>query len=607
MTAASGTILPKRIGRFPVDDLVGSGSQGVVLLGTDPELGRRVAIKVLRPSAAMIANAGQLVAEARITSRLQHPNVVTLHEVGEHHGLPYLVFEYVDGESLARLMARSGALPCAAAVILMSQILSGVAVAHEAGIVHRDLSPSNILVTKDQIPKVMDFGLSSPNWSQQDGTVRGTLRYMAPERLRGNPGDASADVFALGAIFFEMLVGRPLIQGNTLSAVMRQLFRAHFESLAQHRPDIDPLIDKVVCGALHVDRGLRYANARAMKDDLDIYRVPHRNRPDAESTSTVHASVAFLLRRMRYKKGFSALSQRIADLQRLTAEHAHTSARKLSNIIAKDIMLTQRVLTMANSAYYGQRAITNVSRAIVLLGLHQVRMCITSAMLESHFGDSRPALQDGLLSSFFSGILAKQLALVTAFEDRESIFISSLFHNLGRTLVIHYFEDEYAAIVALTDNGPLDEISASRRILGVPYHEVGMEVARAWKFPDGIVNAMRPLARGRISAPDTSIEWLQRHAAFSNAVARVHESVAPERVAEELSKLVQRVSTVFALSESALNDALSEATEVTRKYARLMKLPASGSRFLDRLTLWEVQQKESTEETRPVETAQDHG
>jgi serine/threonine protein kinase len=603
MTAASRIILPKRIGRFPVDDLVGSGSQGVVLLGTDPELGRRVAIKVLRPSAAMMANAGQLMAEARITSRLQHPNVVTLHQVGEHHGVPYLVFEYVDGESLASLMTRSGALPCAAAVILMSQILSGVAVAHETGIVHRDLSPSNILVTKDQIPKVMDFGLSTPDWSEQDGALRGTLRYMAPERVRGNPGDTSADVFALGAIFFQMLVGRALIQGKTLSAVMNQLFRAKFDSLAQHRPDIDPLIDKVVSGALQVDRALRYANARAMKDDLDIYRVPRRDRPNVAPTSPVHASVAFLLRRMRYKKGFSALSQRIADLQRLTAEDSHTSARKLSNIIAKDIMLTQRVLTMANSAHYGQRDITNLSRAIVLLGLHQVRMCITSAMMENHFGDSRPELQDELLSSFFSGVLGKQLALVTAFADRESVFISSLFHNLGRTLVIHYFEDEYAAIVELTDSGQLDEISASRRILGVPYHEVGMEVATAWKFPDGIVYAMRPLARGHVAPPETPIEWLQRHAAFSNAVARVHDCVAPEGVAEELSKLVQRISTVFTLSESDLNDAISEATEVTRKYAKLMKLPASGSRFLDRLTRWETQQKECRKDAQPMETA----
>lgn len=604
MTAAPGKILPKRIGRFPVDALLGSGSQGFVLLGTDPELGRRVAIKVLRPRAVMMADAEQLIAEARITSQLQHPNIVTLHEVGEHQGLPYLVFEYVDGESLGSLMARTGALPCATAVILMSQLLGGVAVAHDSGIVHRDLSPSNILLTKNQIPKVMDFGLSSPDLSQPDGTVRGTLRYMAPERLHGHTGDASSDVFALGAIFFEMLSGRPLIEGNTLPIVMRELLRGDVKALAHYRSTIDPRIHKILSQALHVDRGRRYMNARAMKNDLDEYRIPHREHLNDKTTGNLHASVEFLLRRMKYKKGFSVLSQRITDVQRLTAEHSHISARQLSNIIAKDIVLTQRVLTTANSAYYGQRDITNVSRAIVLLGLHQVRMCITSAMLGSHFGDNSPALQDALLSSFFSAIFAKQLAVATAFEDRESVFVSALFHNLGRTLVIHYFEDEYAAIVALTTNSQLSEISASRRILGVPYHQVGMEVAKAWKFPDGIVNAMRPLARGYVSAPDTPVEWLQRYAAFANAVAQVHESIPPTQVADELRKLVQRMNPVFTLSEKALGDALSEAIAVTQKYARLMRLPASGSRFLERLRNWEAQENESTEETQPIETRQ---
>jgi HD-like signal output (HDOD) protein len=203
-------------------------------------------------------------------------------------------------------------------------------------------------------------------------------------------------------------------------------------------------------------------------------------------------------------------------------------------------------------------------------------------------------------------MLAKQLGLLTAFDDRESLFVSSLFHNLGRTLVIHYFEDEYAAIVEVTNRGQLDEISASRRVLGVPYHEVGMEVARAWQFPHGIVNAMRPLARGHILVPDPPIEWLQRYAAFANAVARLLESVAPERVAQELSKLVQRMNTVFTLSEKALGNALSEATEVTQKYAHLMKLSAGGSQFLEQLAHWEAQHNKATEQTGLVETAPDH-
>lgn len=567
--------------------MVGYGLQGVVLLATDPELGRKVAIKVLRPSAAMSTDSEQLVEEARVVSQLQHPNIVTLHEIGQHHGLPYLVFEYVDGESLAQLIAREGALSCSTAVILMSQILSGVAVAHENGVVHRDLSPSNILMTKNGIPKITDFGLSNQNQPRQDGSVIGSLRYMSPERLYGEAGDATADIFALGAIFFEMLVGKHLVQGEDKTAVIHTLVNGLFEEPSRHDPTIDRLIDKVVGRALQVNRVARYANARAMKHDLDVYRVPRTHDREEGSPASVHASVEFLLRRMTYKKGFSVLSQRIAEVQHLAAGDSSVSATQLANIIAKDIVLTQRVLTTANSAYIGRGNITKVTRAIVVLGLERVRMCITSALLETHLEDNSPELQDALLSSFFSGMLAKHIAFLQHFHDQESVFIAAMFHNLGRTLVIHYFEDEYAAITELIKRDHLAEASASRRILGVAYHEVGASVAKAWKFPDDIVTAMRPLPHGPIPEPDTLAGWLRYYAAFANAVARVHETVPAGTVRQECSKCMERMSPVFSLREHDLDSATQKAIDLTRKYAKLIKLPPGGSKFLARLEQWE--------------------
>jgi serine/threonine protein kinase len=596
MIATRGNVLPRRIGRFPVEDMVGYGLQGVVLLATDPELGRKVAIKVLRPSAAMLTDSGQLVEEARVVSQLQHPNIVTLYEMGQHHGLPYLVFEYVDGESLADLIAREGALPCSNAVILMSQILSGVVVAHEHGVVHRDLSPSNILITNDYIPKITDFGLSTQNQPRQDGNVVGSLRYMSPERLYGEAGDAASDVFALGAIFFEMLVGRHLIDGDDQMAVMHKLVSGFFEEPSRYNPRIEPLIDKVVGTALQSDRAFRYVDARAMKSDLDVYRVPRANSTQEESAKSIHASVEFLLRRMTYKKGFSVLSQRISEIQHVAAEDSSVSARQLANIIAKDIVLTQRVLTTANSAYIGRGNITKVTRAIVVLGLERVRMCITSAMLETHLGDNSPELQDALLSSFFSGVLAKHIALIMHFHDQESVFIAAMFHNLGRTLVIHYFEDEYAAITELIKRDHIAEVSASRRILGVAYHEVGVSVAKAWKFPDDIITAMSPLPQGLISEPDTLAGWLQCYAAFANGVARVHDTVPVNAVKENRNRLVERMSAVFPLSEGDIDSATTKAIQLTSKYSRLMRLPPSGSKFLAQLERWEELETEKTQE-----------
>lgn len=603
MTAAPGKVLPKRVGRFAIENLIGYGSQGVVLLATDPELGRRVAIKVLRPSAIMLTDAAQLMAEARVVSNLQHPNIVTLHEVGQHQGLPFLVFEYVDGQSLANLIAKEGAIPSSTAVILMSQILSGVAIAHESGIVHRDLSPSNILLTKDRIPKVTDFGLSMQNSPRLDGSIRGTLRYLSPERLHGEVGDASSDVFALGAIFFEVLVGKPLLDGRNQAAVVNKLLRGSFNPPSDYQVGIDLLIDRVVCRALHGDRASRYANARAMKEDLDVYRIPAGKHGEGGSRSAVPASVEFLLRRMTYKKGFSVLSQRIAEVQRLTAERSQASAKQLSNVVAKDIVVTQRVLTTANSAYYGRGDVTSVSRAIVLLGLQQVRLCIISALLETHFADSSAELRDALLSSFFSGILAKEVTLITRFGYYESLFVAAMFHRLGRTLVIHYFEEEYAAITELTDSGELDDLAASNRILGVPYHELGAGVAKAWKFPDGIIDAMQPLPSGQVATPRTQAEALQRYAAFANAVARIHESIPVGRVMGERKRLLERMSSVFALSNDDMDRATAEAAELTRRYAKLMKLPESGSRFLNQLERWKKRQKQTAETSPPSRVA----
>ena len=179
-------VLPQRIGRYDIVRLLGRGGQGIVMLARDPELDRQVAIKLLRHDIDHIE--GELASEARIVSRLQHPNIVTLHDVGTYNGSNYLVFEYIDGASLKALIEAKGALPVHKCVILMSQILAGVAYLHENNIIHRDLSPANILISRDGVPKVTDFGLAKLTDSEhrltQDHARMGTIEYMPPEQFR---------------------------------------------------------------------------------------------------------------------------------------------------------------------------------------------------------------------------------------------------------------------------------------------------------------------------------------------------------------------------------------------------------------------------------------
>ena len=587
--------LPERIGRFKVEEMLGAGSQGVVLLAIDEDLTRQVAIKLLRPK-SVTTNREQLALEARIVSQLQHPNIVTLHEVGVYKRLPFIVFEYVDGESLRSVLDRQGSLSLAESVILMSQILAGVAYAHDHGVVHRDLSPANILITKENnIPKVTDFGLST--WSRgpqkQASDIRGTLRYMSPEPFRNQGVGPDSDVFTLGAIFFEMLVGRRLMDGSTTSSIIRQILKGGIELPSSHRNDIDPQVDEVISRALQRNRDQRFRNAREMKLQLDRYRVPRGNTQENEATD--HSTVQFLIRRMGHSIGFSALSRHISEVLALTSEDSKASAQRISSILSKDPTLTQRVLTAANSAFYGNGDITTITRAIVVLGLRHVRMSVTSALLDSHFESGSPRLRDALLQSFCAGVFAKEIARAARVKQREDIFTCAVFHQLGRTLTIHYFPEEHRAILDLVKNESIDELTASRRILGLPYFKLGTGVAREWKFPESIIQSMFPLSRGDAEKPSDVGALLQSYAAYANAVV---ETIGTQRCRSAnaiVRDLSYRLRNVFQLDDDTISDAMITARGMTDKYARLIGAKSGESTFLAVLHAWEPNPSDAAE------------
>ena len=382
MATSPKQVLPERIGRYDIKRLLGKGGEGVVLLAHDTELERDVALKLLKPSAT--DNDGVLAGEARIVSRLQHPNIVTLHDIGTYHRMSYLVFELIEGESLRARIDQSGAIPFADAVVLMSQILAGVAYLHENDIVHRDLSPSNILLSRDGVPKVTDFGLSvlrQPNQPPEE--VAGTLRYMSPEPFAHLPGGSHSDVFTLASIFFEMLTGRRRFNQVAPGAIIEAILN----ETAIERDTLGISMDRKILGVLKEasarDPVMRYRHARAMKNALDQYRLPRVSTEEIAYAD--HGTVDFLMRRMSVKRGFSALSQHISELLEITAEESLAPASRLVNILAKDLTLTQRVLTMANSAFFGKSEVSGLARAVSLLGIEQVRMCVTSALLANEF------------------------------------------------------------------------------------------------------------------------------------------------------------------------------------------------------------------------------
>jgi hypothetical protein len=226
---AWGALAGEVLGPYRLEVQIGAGGMGAVYRARDERLGRAVAVKVLhRPADA--AAAARFAAEARAAAAIDHPSIVAIHDAGEHGGVMYLAMELVDGETVRSLVTR-GLLQPGRVTALAVELARGLAAAHARGVIHRDLKPENLLVTRDGRLKILDFGLAKladpayPLDETAPGTVQGTAGYMAPEQARGEPADARADLFAAGAIVYELATGRRAFDGAThadrLSAVLR--------------------------------------------------------------------------------------------------------------------------------------------------------------------------------------------------------------------------------------------------------------------------------------------------------------------------------------------------------------------------------------------------
>ncbi len=264
---------------YDVITLIGRGGMGVVYKAKDTRLGRVVAIKTITDhDAAGPEQLGRFLDEARVAGRLQHPNIVTIHEIGEHKGRPYLVLEFVDGFDLKKRLAEK---PMSArdAAALLETLASAVHAAHNAGIVHRDLKPSNILMTADGVPKVADFGLAkllqSDSGRTESGQIVGTPSYMAPEQAEGRSKNVgpTADIYALGAILYESLTGRPPFLGDTQMETIRLVCTTEPVAPRELRPDIPRDLETICLKCLQKESGRRYPDVLALGEDLRRFRA----------------------------------------------------------------------------------------------------------------------------------------------------------------------------------------------------------------------------------------------------------------------------------------------------------------------------------------------
>jgi serine/threonine-protein kinase len=263
---------PERIGRYRIDGLLGAGGMGVVYAAFDEQLLRPIALKVIRHEAASDSVARErFTREARLAASVNHPNICQLYEIGEADGHPYIAMERLEGESLADLIAR-GAAPVASTVKVGLELLAALDALHRRGIVHRDLKPSNIFLTPHGA-KVLDFGVSLGQAGEATqskltapGAIMGTPRYLAPEQVLGHAVSASADIFAAGAILYEMLSGSAAFPAESIHAVLESVLHGDVPALAGSPAIV--AADRVLHRALAKAAVDRYPTTAAMAEDL---------------------------------------------------------------------------------------------------------------------------------------------------------------------------------------------------------------------------------------------------------------------------------------------------------------------------------------------------
>jgi serine/threonine protein kinase len=260
-------------GRYEILDRLGQGGMGQVYHARDVLLGRLVALKVLWPHlAASEAAQERFRREARAAARLNHPAVVAVYDHGADEDLQFLVMEHVEGRTLKEMLAEEGPLTPDRAVAVAIGLADALAAAHAAGIVHRDIKPGNVIVCSDGSVKVMDFGIARAVTAEtvsETAAVVGTAAYLSPEQAAGGRVDARTDLYALGVVLYEMLVGEPPFTGETPVAVAYK--HLHDEPLppSERSPGIPRPLDRIVARAMAKDPDERYGSAEDMRQDLD--------------------------------------------------------------------------------------------------------------------------------------------------------------------------------------------------------------------------------------------------------------------------------------------------------------------------------------------------
>ncbi|MCP4041861.1 MAG: HDOD domain-containing protein, partial [Gammaproteobacteria bacterium] len=477
------------------------------------------------------------------------------------------------------------------AVLWITQVLDALSYAHDQGIIHRDINPSNIHISTERVPQVMDFGISDgagTRVSTEKG-IWGTVNYLAPELLGNGVINPATDIYSLGLVLYEMVTGKPVISARDHMAAMYRIAHEEVPPLSKSLPDADRELERILQRSLEKSPRDRYTSATEMKQELEAFLEGQEETADLQNRQS---TLNFLLRRMRQKSDFPAVSQHITEVNQKTAAIEHGSVDELANVILKDYALTTKLLKLVNSSLYGQYggSISTVSRAVVILGYKQVRMAALSLVLFDQIkgkGQSEiDILKEMVGHSFFSGVLGQRLAGQVKGAEPEQSFICAMFHNLGKYLTAFYFPEEYDEILRSIHNRGMEEDSACRTVLGLTYAEIGGGVAKEWHLPTEIRYSMQPLPDGPIPPVTKPQEILHQLTVFSNQLSDVIATSPPDKKDAGIAALCKRFGTNIKVDKKSISTVVESALNDVQIYAKTLNMDLKGSQFYKSTVNW---------------------
>ncbi|MEP7116825.1 MAG: protein kinase, partial [Acidobacteriota bacterium] len=402
--------LPTHIARYSVVEPIAAGGMGEVFLARDDRLDRLVAIKLLRDGFDSDELRSRFEEEARNVAKLTHPNIVTIYEYGAHEGRPYIAMEYVAGHSMADLVRRKMPLSLARRVRLIEELCAGLGHAHKAHLVHRDIKPANLMVSTSGMLKVLDFGIAKLRGTDrtQKGMLVGTVNYMSPEQITGQPVDHRSDIFAVGLVLHEVLTYDQAFKGD-LTTAMFAIVHGQAEPLAARCPGLDPGFQAVVNRCLAKSPADRYQDLSVLKRDLGRLRRPLEDE-DGEMADTLGP--------------FADDKTLLVTAQAATA---HTEAKEAGPDTrrARESAVAAGEVAIARGQF--ESAVRHAEQALALEGdnaaardlLERARRAVDAAKAESQVGRARDALAGDRLEEARSALAAAAILAPEATAARD--------------------------------------------------------------------------------------------------------------------------------------------------------------------------------------------